>query len=266
MFRIGHLGDCNDLTLMAALAGCEMGLKLSGVKLAGSGVQAAMDYFAGHAGAGRRCRRRPERPAPFIHNNGDTMQRRSFIQAARRRRGRTSARPACARRTCPTGPVRIVVGFPPGGGTDALARVVAQKLPTMWNQPRSSSRTRRGVAGVLAADYVATQPSDGTTLLMAHINSHAHRAEPAAEAALRRRARLRADRAGRRHAQPADREPDAEGQDREGHRRPVQGQARAGELRLGRHRLRAAPGAGDVHAAGQGRCDARALQGQRARC
>ncbi|MES2944728.1 MAG: aminotransferase class V-fold PLP-dependent enzyme [Pseudomonadota bacterium] len=49
MFRIGHLGDCNDLTLMAALAGCEMGLKLAGVKLAGSGVQAAMDYFSSHA-------------------------------------------------------------------------------------------------------------------------------------------------------------------------------------------------------------------------
>ena len=48
MFRIGHLGDCNDLTLMGALSGCEMGLKLSGVKLAGSGVAAAMDYFAGH--------------------------------------------------------------------------------------------------------------------------------------------------------------------------------------------------------------------------
>jgi alanine-glyoxylate transaminase/serine-glyoxylate transaminase/serine-pyruvate transaminase len=48
MFRIGHLGDCNDLTLMGALAGCEMGLKLSGVKLAGCGVQAAMEYFAGH--------------------------------------------------------------------------------------------------------------------------------------------------------------------------------------------------------------------------
>ncbi|AEG92718.1 candidate serine--glyoxylate aminotransferase (Serine--glyoxylate transaminase) [Ramlibacter tataouinensis TTB310] len=48
MFRIGHLGDCNDLTLMAALSGCEMGLKLSGVKLAASGVQAAMEYFAGH--------------------------------------------------------------------------------------------------------------------------------------------------------------------------------------------------------------------------
>ena len=48
MFRIGHLGDSNDLTLLAALAGCEMGLKLSGVALAGSGVQAAMDYYAGH--------------------------------------------------------------------------------------------------------------------------------------------------------------------------------------------------------------------------
>ena len=48
MFRIGHLGDSNDLTLLATLAGCEMGLKLSGVKLAGSGVQVAMDWFASH--------------------------------------------------------------------------------------------------------------------------------------------------------------------------------------------------------------------------
>ncbi|WP_454726913.1 MULTISPECIES: pyridoxal-phosphate-dependent aminotransferase family protein [Cupriavidus] len=46
MFRIGHLGDCNDLTLMAALAGCEMGLKIAGVKLERSGVSAALDYLA----------------------------------------------------------------------------------------------------------------------------------------------------------------------------------------------------------------------------
>jgi alanine-glyoxylate transaminase/serine-glyoxylate transaminase/serine-pyruvate transaminase len=37
MFRIGHLGDCNDLTLMAALSGCEMGLKLSGCQAGGFG-------------------------------------------------------------------------------------------------------------------------------------------------------------------------------------------------------------------------------------
>ena len=46
MFRIGHLGDCNDLTLMAALTGVEMGFKLAGVPLAGSGVLAAMAFFA----------------------------------------------------------------------------------------------------------------------------------------------------------------------------------------------------------------------------
>ena len=46
MFRIGHLGDCNDLTLMAALSGVEMGLKLAGVPRAGSGVSAAMEFFA----------------------------------------------------------------------------------------------------------------------------------------------------------------------------------------------------------------------------
>jgi alanine-glyoxylate transaminase/serine-glyoxylate transaminase/serine-pyruvate transaminase len=48
MFRIGHLGDSNDLTLLATLAGCEMGLQLAGVKLAGSGVQAAMAHFSAH--------------------------------------------------------------------------------------------------------------------------------------------------------------------------------------------------------------------------
>ena len=48
MFRIGHLGDSNDLTLLAALAGAEMGLKLHGVAVSGSGVQAAMDFFASH--------------------------------------------------------------------------------------------------------------------------------------------------------------------------------------------------------------------------
>jgi alanine-glyoxylate transaminase/serine-glyoxylate transaminase/serine-pyruvate transaminase len=53
MFRIGHLGDCNDLTLMATLAGCEMGLKLSGIPLAGSGMQAAMDILQESAEAYR---------------------------------------------------------------------------------------------------------------------------------------------------------------------------------------------------------------------
>jgi alanine-glyoxylate transaminase/serine-glyoxylate transaminase/serine-pyruvate transaminase len=51
MFRIGHVGDCNDLTLMAALSGCEMGLKLSGVRLRESGTAAAMEHLAATAPA-----------------------------------------------------------------------------------------------------------------------------------------------------------------------------------------------------------------------
>jgi alanine-glyoxylate transaminase/serine-glyoxylate transaminase/serine-pyruvate transaminase len=45
MFRIGHLGDCNDLTLLAHLGGCEMGLKIAGVPLKGSGVAAAVEML-----------------------------------------------------------------------------------------------------------------------------------------------------------------------------------------------------------------------------
>jgi alanine-glyoxylate transaminase/serine-glyoxylate transaminase/serine-pyruvate transaminase len=48
MFRMGHLGDSNDLTLVAMVAGVEMGLKLAGVPIASSGVHAAMDHFASH--------------------------------------------------------------------------------------------------------------------------------------------------------------------------------------------------------------------------
>jgi tripartite-type tricarboxylate transporter receptor subunit TctC len=97
------------------------------------------------------------------------MQRRQLIQAA----AATLASPAAwAQGTWPTGPVRIIVGFPPGGGTDALARVVGQKLTTMWGQ-QVIVENKGGAAGLLAAEYVAQQPSDGATLLMAHINSHA---------------------------------------------------------------------------------------------
>jgi alanine-glyoxylate transaminase/serine-glyoxylate transaminase/serine-pyruvate transaminase len=46
VFRIGHLGDTNDLTMMGALSGVEMGLQLAGVPHKKGGAQAAMDYLA----------------------------------------------------------------------------------------------------------------------------------------------------------------------------------------------------------------------------
>jgi len=47
VFRIGHLGDFNDLMMAGTLSGIEMGLKLAGISYASSGVAAALDYLAG---------------------------------------------------------------------------------------------------------------------------------------------------------------------------------------------------------------------------
>jgi alanine-glyoxylate transaminase/serine-glyoxylate transaminase/serine-pyruvate transaminase len=54
VFRIGHLGDINDLTLVGALAGVEMALGLAGVPHQKGGVQAAMDHLAATAPAARQ--------------------------------------------------------------------------------------------------------------------------------------------------------------------------------------------------------------------
>lgn len=97
------------------------------------------------------------------------MQRRHLLQAGA---AALAAPFVHAQPAWPSGPVRIIVGFPPGGGTDALARVVGSKLTTMWGQ-QVVIENKAGAAGLLAAEYVAQQPSDGSTLLMAHINSHA---------------------------------------------------------------------------------------------
>jgi len=56
VFRIGHLGDFNDLTLMGTLAGVEMGLALAGVPVKKEGVRAAMEYLS-------ECARAPARQA-----------------------------------------------------------------------------------------------------------------------------------------------------------------------------------------------------------
>ena len=95
------------------------------------------------------------------------MKRRVFVSAT----AATLAAPLVRAQSIPNGPVRIIVGFPPGGGTDVLARIVGQKLQTMWNT-NIVVENKAGATGVIAADYVAKAPADGNTLLMAHINSH----------------------------------------------------------------------------------------------
>ena len=96
-----------------------------------------------------------------------TIRRRTLVTAAA-----SLAAPMLRAQTLPSGPVRIIVGFPPGGGTDILARVLAPRLQEMWKL-NVVIENKAGAAGVLAADFVAKAPPDGNTLLMAHINSHA---------------------------------------------------------------------------------------------
>ena len=99
------------------------------------------------------------------------MQRRTLITSLAAGAATLSA-PMLRAQTLPVGPIKIIVGFPPGGGTDALARVIGQKLQVMWGNP-VVIENKAGAAGVIAADFVSKQPPDGNTLLMAHINSHA---------------------------------------------------------------------------------------------
>jgi tripartite-type tricarboxylate transporter receptor subunit TctC len=66
---------------------------------------------------------------------------------------------------CQAKPVRIVVPFPPGGGADALARLMAPKLTTLWGQ-QVIVENKPGASGHIGADFVAQSAADGSTLLM----------------------------------------------------------------------------------------------------
>ena len=72
----------------------------------------------------------------------------------------------------PNKPVRIIVPQTPGGASDALARIVGQKLSEKWGQP-VVIENRPGAGGNIGMDAVAKAPGDGHTLLMSYVGSHA---------------------------------------------------------------------------------------------
>jgi tripartite-type tricarboxylate transporter receptor subunit TctC len=65
----------------------------------------------------------------------------------------------------PAKPVRIIVPFPPGGGADALARIMAPYLTKLWGQA-VIVENKAGASGQIGAEAVANAPADGYTLMM----------------------------------------------------------------------------------------------------
>ena len=70
----------------------------------------------------------------------------------------------------PSRPVTVVVPFPPGGGTDVGARLIAQKLSLKWGQP-VIVENRGGAAGRVGAELVAKAKPDGYTLLVGNVGT-----------------------------------------------------------------------------------------------
>jgi tripartite-type tricarboxylate transporter receptor subunit TctC len=75
-------------------------------------------------------------------------------------------------RTYPDKPVRVVVGYSPGGLPDTIARLIGQKLSGRWGQ-QLVVENKPGANGILGAEYVAKAAPDGTTLLMTDNSTHA---------------------------------------------------------------------------------------------
>jgi len=72
----------------------------------------------------------------------------------------------------PNRPIRMVVGFPPGGGTDVVARIISPKLSENLGQP-VVIENRPGATGTVAAAAVAKSPADGYTIMMGHVSVNA---------------------------------------------------------------------------------------------
>jgi len=70
----------------------------------------------------------------------------------------------------PVRPVRMLIGFPPGGGTDIVGRIVAQKLSENLGQ-QVVPENRGGATGMVAAELAARAAPDGYTIMMAHISA-----------------------------------------------------------------------------------------------
>lgn len=100
--------------------------------------------------------------------NGDVMRTAKTIAAALLTVG--FAHGAAYAQAYPTKPVRFVVGFPPGGATDVVARTISQKLSEALGQPVVVDN-RAGAASNIAAEHVANSAKDGHVIFMGTVST-----------------------------------------------------------------------------------------------
>ena len=77
-----------------------------------------------------------------------------------------------AQQAYPTKPIRMICPFPPGGTTDVVARLVAQKLTEAWKE-QVIVDNRTGAGGIIGTELAAKAPADGYTVLLGSITTHA---------------------------------------------------------------------------------------------
>jgi len=82
------------------------------------------------------------------------------------------AAPAIAAQSYPDKPIRMIVPFNPGGTSDTIARILAQKMTESWGQPVVID-TRAGASGIIGTELAMRAPSDGYTLLHANMSQWA---------------------------------------------------------------------------------------------
>src|SRR5215470_11356569 len=116
--------------------------------------------------------RRFRMPAePHRRKPGMTLRRRRFLQLA----AGALAAPALARlahaQAWPNRPITLVVPYPPGGPTDTIARLLADKMRGSLGQPVVVENTS-GAGGTIGVGRVAKAPGDGYTLSIGHWGSH----------------------------------------------------------------------------------------------
>jgi hypothetical protein len=189
------------------------------------------------------------------------MKRRDLL-AAVGAAGLAGVAPAVQAQAYPSKPITVIVPFAAGGPTDALARVLCQKMGEILGQQLIVENIG-GAGGTIGVNKVAKANNDGQTLLFTHMGTLAVNYRALQVAALRQPEGPRADRPGRHQPDGAGHQEGPAGQGLRRVHGLREGQPEEGAVRHGRHRRGLASRRPDAEQHDEGRCAGDPVQGHR---